>query len=99
MEDFTFDEYEVPLLVFFDNIGLEVYVFDIRMATPACFFRLFAWKIVFHPFTLRHCLSCSLRWVSCKQQNVVSCLCSQSVSLCLFIGELRPLILRNIKEK
>jgi hypothetical protein len=22
--DFTFDEYEVPLLVFFDNFGLEV---------------------------------------------------------------------------
>ena len=34
-----------------------------------------------------------------KQQNVVSCLCSQSVSLCLFIGELSPLILRGIKEK
>ena len=24
LEDFTFDEYEVPLLVFFDNFGLEV---------------------------------------------------------------------------
>ena len=23
LEDFTFDEYEVPLLVFFDNFGLE----------------------------------------------------------------------------
>jgi hypothetical protein len=32
--DFTFDEYEVPLLVFFDNFGLEVILFDIRMATP-----------------------------------------------------------------
>uniref|UniRef100_A0A0V1KHV0 Uncharacterized protein n=1 Tax=Trichinella nativa TaxID=6335 RepID=A0A0V1KHV0_9BILA len=38
------------------------------MATRACFFRLFAWKIVFQPFTL-----------------------SQSVSLCLFIGELSQL--------
>jgi hypothetical protein len=27
------------------------------------------------------------------------CFCSQSVSLCLFIGELSPLILRHIKEK
>jgi hypothetical protein len=27
------------------------------------------------------------------------CLCSQSVSLCLFTGELSPLILRDIKEK
>ena len=24
LENFTFDEYEVPLLVFFDNFGLEV---------------------------------------------------------------------------
>ena len=33
------------------------------------------------------------------QQNVGSCLCSQSVSLCLFIGELSQFILRDIKEK
>ena len=31
------------------------------------------------------------------QQNVL-CLCNQSPSLCLFIGELNPLILRDIKE-
>ena len=29
------------------------------------------------------------------QQNVGSCLCIQSVSLCLFIGELSPLMLSN----
>ena len=33
------------------------------------------------------------------QQNVGSCLCIQSVSLWLCIGELSPLILRDIKEK
>ena len=33
------------------------------------------------------------------QQNVGSWLCSQSVSLCVFIGVLSPLILRDIKEK
>ena len=32
-------------------------------------------------------------------QNVGSFLCIPSVSLCLFIGELSPLILRDIKEK
>ena len=32
----------------------KVYFFDIRMATPACFFGPFAWKIVFQPFTLRY---------------------------------------------
>jgi hypothetical protein len=33
------------------------------------------------------------------QQNVGSCLLNQSVSLCLFIRELRPMILRVIKRK
>jgi hypothetical protein len=32
------------------------------------------------------------------QQNVESCLCIQSVSLCRFIGELGPLVFRDIKE-
>jgi hypothetical protein len=31
-------------------------------------------------------------------QNAGSCLNSQSVSLCIFIGKLSPLILRDIKE-
>jgi hypothetical protein len=69
------------------------------MATPACFFRPFAWEIVFQPFTLRQCLSFTLRCVSRMQKNVGSCLCSQSINLCLFIGELRLLMLREIKEK
>ena len=33
------------------------------------------------------------------QQKVGCCLCNQSVNLCLFIGKLSPLILRDIKEK
>jgi hypothetical protein len=41
----------------------------------------------------------SLRCVSFMQQNVWSCLCSQFVCLCLFIGELNPLIFRDIKKK
>ena len=44
-------------------------------------------------------MSLSLRFVSCMQQNAGSCLCIQSLSLCLFIGELNPLMLRDIKEK
>jgi hypothetical protein len=43
-------------------------------------------------------MSMSLRCVSCMQQTVVSCLCNQSVSLSLFMGEQNPLILRDIKE-
>ena len=60
---------------------------DIRMGTSGCFFG-----------PLRQCLSFSLRWVSCQQQNVGSCLCSQSISVCLFIGDSSPLMLRDIKE-
>lgn len=33
------------------------------------------------------------------QQNAESCLYIQSVSLCLFIDELNPLILRDIKDR
>ena len=37
--------------------------------------------------------------VFCMQQNIVSCLCSQSASQCLLIRQLSPLVLRDIKEK
>ena len=42
-----------PSLSFLITLGWKSIVFNIRMATPACFFRPFAWKIVFQPFTLR----------------------------------------------
>ena len=86
-------------LSFLITLGWKSILFNIRMASLPCFFRLFALKIFFQPFTLRQCLSFSLRWVSCKQQNVGSCLCSQSISLCLFIGKLSPSMLRNIKQQ
>ena len=41
----------------------------------------------------------SLRQVSCMQQNIGSFLPNQSLSLCLFTGELSSLILRDIKEE
>jgi hypothetical protein len=68
------------------------------MATPAHFLGPFAWKRIFQPFTLRYCLSLSLRCVFCMQQNAGSCLHIQSVKLCLFIGKLSSLMLRDIKK-
>jgi hypothetical protein len=56
--DFMFGAYEVPLLFFFDNFGWKSILFAIRIATPACFFGPFVWKIVFQPFTLRYCCLC-----------------------------------------
>ena len=88
-----------PSLSFLMTLDCKSILLDIRMATLAGFFRPFAQKIVFQPFILGQCLSFSLRLVSCKQHNVGSCLISQSVNLCLFIGEMSTLILGNIKEK
>ena len=88
-----------PSLSFLLTLCWKSILFNIRMATLACFFGTFARKIGFQPFTLRYYLSLSLRCVSCMQQNVGTCLRSQSVSLCLFIRELSPLIIRDITEK
>jgi hypothetical protein len=68
------------------------------MGTPSCFFCPFAWKTVFQTFNLRKFLSLTLRYVSCIQQDAGSCLYFLSVGLCLFIGELSSLMLREIKE-
>ena len=78
------------------DFSLKSVLLDIRMATPTCFLGPFAWKTLSQPFTLSRCLSLWLRCVSCKQQNVGSCFHIQSLSLCLFIGELSPLILNDI---
>ena len=94
--DFYIDKYEVSILIFYDNFWLKSILFYIKMATPAYFLGSFVWKIVLQPFILRQCLSLLLRYVSCIQQTAGSCLHIQSVSLCIFIGELSPLILKNI---
>ena len=100
MEDFTFDEYEVPLLVFFDDFGLEVNFIRYYYGYTSLFLQTICLEncfLAFHSEVVY--VFFPEMGVSCKQQNVGSCLCSQSVSLCLFIGELSPLILRDIKEK
>ena len=81
------------------DFSLKSILLDIRMSTPACFLGPFAWKTFSQPFTLSRCLSLWLRCVSCKQQNVGSCFLIQSLSLCLFIGELSPLILSDINDQ
>ena len=87
----------IPFLLI--DFSLKSILLDIRMATPACFLGPFAWKTFSQPFTLSRCLSLWLRCVSCKQQNVGSCFRIQSLSLCLFIGELSPLILSDINDQ
>jgi hypothetical protein len=99
LEDFTFDEYEEPLIVFFVDFGLEVDFIPYKNGYFILFLGTICLENCFPAFHSEVVSVLSLRWVSCKQQNIVSYLCSQSVSLCLFIGELSPLILRDIKEK
>jgi hypothetical protein len=61
---------KLPSLSFLTNIGLKSTLFNINIATPACFQGPFAWYIFFYTFTLRQGLFLSVRWVSCKQQIV-----------------------------
>jgi hypothetical protein len=96
--NFSFHEYEVSLLIFFDKLILNVAFIWHSNSYSTFFLATICLENFFHPFTVR-CLSLSLRWVSCMQQNVGYYLCNHSVSLCLFIGELSALILRDIKEK
>jgi hypothetical protein len=88
-----------PSLSHLITFGWKSILLDIMISTPDCFLRPFAWMIFFHPFTHRYLLSLLLWCVSCMQQNFKSCLPFQSVSLSLFMGELNPLILRDIKDR
>ena len=81
------------------DFSLKSILLDIRMATPPCFLGPFAWKTFSQSFTLSRFLSLWLRCVSCKQQNVGYSFRIQSLSLCLFIGELSPLILSDINDQ
>ena len=40
-----------------------------------------------------------LRCISCKQHNVGSCFTYHSLNLCLFTGELNPLLLNDINDQ
>ena len=69
------------------------------IAKPACFLGPFDWSNFSKLFTLRQCLSLRLRYVSCMQQKEVFYFHIQSVSLCLFIGDFSPFILRHINDQ
>ena len=85
-----------PSLSLLIDFCLKSILLTIRLAY---FLGSFNWKIFSQPCTLRQCLSLRLRCVSCMQQKDDFCFCIQSVSLCLFIGELSPFILRDINDQ
>ena len=86
-----------PLSLLID-FSLKSILLYIRLVKPACFLGPFDWKIFYQPFTLRQCLSLRLKYVSCMQKDGF-CFCIQSISLCLFIGELSPFALRDINDQ
>jgi hypothetical protein len=45
--NFSFGEYEVSLLILFDNFWLKIILLNVRMETSACFLGPFAWKTFF----------------------------------------------------
>ena len=69
-----------------------------RMAVPALFCGPLACMIVFHPFTLSLCLSCCDRWDSCKQHMVGLCFLIHPPTLCLLMGEFKPLTFIDIMD-
>ena len=55
--------------------------------------------MVLHPLTFNLKVSLGLKWVSCKQHIDGSCFLIHSVTLCLLIGALSPLMFRVSIER
>ena len=88
-----------PSLSLLIDFSLKSILLDIRIARPACFLDLFDWNFFSQPFPLRRYLSLILRCVSFMQQKDGFCFPIQSVSLCVFIGELSPFTLRDVNDQ
>jgi hypothetical protein len=97
--DISYDEYEVSFPIFFDTFSLKIDFIQYETGYSIFVSCDDLFENILHTVILRYCLSLSLNCISCMQQNVGSCLYIQSVHLCLFLGELSPLMLRDIKEK
>ena len=55
--------------------------------------------MVLHPLIFNLKVSLGLKWVSCKQHIDESCFLTHSVTLCLLIGTLSPLMFRVSTER
>lgn len=64
---------------------------DTNMAT-LIFLCWYFHEVFFYPFTFNLPILLYLKWVSCRQHTVESCLLIQSTSLCLFTGLFGPFI-------
>ena len=86
-----------PFLSLLIDFSLKSILLDIRIATLACFLGPFDWKIFFQPFTLRY-VYVRVKVCFLIQPKNGSFFHISSFSLCLFVGELSPLIVRYIND-
>ena len=86
----------LSLLIYF---SLKSILLDIKVATTACLLDPFDWKKIFLTLYSEWCLFLRLRCVSYMQQKDGFYFRIRSVSLCLFISELSPFILRDINDQ
>ena len=94
---FIIDEYEVSFPNSFTNFWLKVDLLDNTNATPACFLGPFAWKKI--PAFYFEIKSVFVTEVSFLYSSKCWLLFTYPVCLPIFfIGELSPLMLRDIKN-
>ena len=80
------------------DFSLKSILLDIRIVTPACFLGTFDWNYFFlSPLLCGNV--CEVRYVFIEQQQDKICLHIQFISLCLFIGDLRPFRLMDINDQ
>jgi hypothetical protein len=87
--DFSFDMYNFFIITF----GWKLIWFDFRIPR-----KTFSKKMVSSPL-IWGSVFLSLSCISCTPQKTGSYLNFHSISLCLFTGELNPLMLKDLKEK
>ena len=78
--DWSLDLYVVSFCISCSILS-GLFLFDMRIATPAFFCFPFAWNIFFHPLIFSLYVSWGLKWVSCRQHIYRSCFCIHSAIL------------------
>ena len=91
--------YEMSISISSDRFQFEVNFVRYQIGHTCLFLRSVCLENLFPTLYSEQMSIFVVECVSCKQQNVGSCFRIQSLSLCLFIGELSPLILSDINDQ
>ena len=93
--DWSLHHYVVSFLTSCNLLYFEVYLSDMRIATPASAYHLHG-IYIFHPLTLSIYVSLGLKCISCRQHIYGSCFWIHSASLSLLFGAFNPFTLEVI---